>query len=296
MSAPLSSSELRARAVGDGPDPASGESGESATPGRLRVKPASAIKPEPTEWLWRDRIPLGSATLLAGRQGLGKSTLTLDCAAKLSNGTLEGDLIGEASATLVVSYEDNAASTIVPRLVAAGADRSRVHLVTAEQEGEPDLVSLPGDVWELAESARACRARLLIVDPFVASLGGGVDAHRDQDVRRALAPLARLAEEAELAVLLAIHFNKGAGTDVLLRISGSTAFSAGARSVLAFGPDPDDPDGDERVLSHEKCNVGPRASSLAYRIEGCEIHDDADPVETSRLVFLGESELMRRIS
>lgn len=68
----------------------------------LRFTPASAIRPERTRWLWDGRVPLGTLSLLPGKQGLGKSTLTLELAARLSRGELAGDLAGEAAATLIV--------------------------------------------------------------------------------------------------------------------------------------------------------------------------------------------------
>jgi len=262
---------------------------------QLRFTAASTIRPERTRWLWRDRVPLGAVTLLAGKQGLGKSTLTVELAARLSRGELPGDLRGSRAGTLVVSYEDAPSSTISPRLRAAEADLARVHIVTAEVEGVPDLVALPVDLDELGRAARLHQARLLVVDPLVAALPAGeLNAHRDQDVRRALAPLGQLAEEHDLAVVALIHFNKAQGTDAVARVSGSTGFTAAARSVLAFGADPEDPDGEEgpaRVLAHAKSNLGPRAASVRCRLEGREIEGlDRSRIETSRLVVGNECE------
>lgn len=255
----------------------------------VRFTAASDVRPEATRWAWEGRVPLGALTMLAGQQGLGKSTLSVELAARLSRGELPGDLRGERCATFIVSFEDNAASTIAPRLLAAGADLERVRLVTVERRDGADLVSLPGDVEAIAAGAREHGARLLVIDPVVGALTGETNSHRDSDIRRALAPLARLAEDADLAVLALIHWNKAAGTDAFLRVGGSTAFTAAPRSALAFGADPDDPDGDGRVLAHFKCNVGRKQPSLAYRVEGREIHGgDGERIETSRVVELGE--------
>jgi len=263
----------------------------------LVVTPASDIEPEATRWLWKGRIPLGSVTLLAGRAGLGKSTLSCELAAQLTRGELDGDLQGQPCDVLLVSYEDAAASTIVPRLAAAGADLRRVRLVEAQgEDGHPDLVSLPGDVDALAAVARQCDARFLIVDPLVAALPSKINSHRDQDVRRALAPLAQLAESADLAVLGAIHFNKAQGTDTLGRISGSGGFGNLARSVLAFGADPSDTEGEDgprRVLAHTKSNVSRKARSLAYHLEPASVPGrDGASVEVARLVLDGECDVV----
>jgi hypothetical protein len=195
---------------------------------------------------------------------------------------------GSRYATLLVTYEDHAASTIVPRLIAAGADLTRVHVVDAKDGG----VSLPGDIDEIAQGVRRYDAKLLIVDPVVAALPADINSHRDQDVRAVLAPLRKLAEEQNLAILGLIHWNKAPGVDALTRVGGSTAFTAGPRSVLAFGPEPDEPDGTGRVLAHVKCNVAPLAPSLACRVEGRELRDEnGETIATSRLVIGAESDV-----
>jgi len=249
----------------------------------------ATIRAERTRWLWAGRIPLGSPTLLVGREKTGKSTLTCELAARLSRGDLTGDFEGEPADTLIVSYEDSAGSTIKPRLLAANADVPRVHRLRAEYQGSLDLVSLPEDVERIAQLACQCGARLLIVDPFSAALGAGTDSHRDQDMRRAIAPLAQLAEDADLAVLLLAHFNKSQGGDSLSRVLGSRGLTAAVRSVLAFGKAPDADEGSlDRVLAHAACNLAREAPSLSCRVEPRTVEDEVGIIETSRLV-IGEA-------
>ncbi len=258
----------------------------------IRAEDFASIRAEPTRWLWEGRVPLGTATLLVGREKLGKSTLTTELAAQLSRGTLEGDLAGHPAATMIVTYEDSAGGTIKPRLVAASADVSRVHRVSASRDGATDLVSLPADVEELGALAAKTEARLVIVDPLSASLGADVDGHRDQDIRRALAPLVALAERQGLAVLCLAHFNKSQGGDALSRVLGSRGLTAAVRSVLTFGRAPDaEEDSPERVLAHAASNLSAEAPSLAYRHEGREVQGDGgELIPTNRLVLLGECE------
>ncbi len=173
------------------PSTANGNGAKPQARRSVTAESFAAIHAEPTRWLWDRRIPLGAATLLVGREKLGKSTLTAELAARLSRGTLEGDLRGTHAATLIVTYEDSAGRTTKPRLMAAGADLSRVHRVSAQRDGGADLVTLPADVDSVAALAAETEARLVIVDPLSASLGADVDGHRDQDIRRALAPLSR---------------------------------------------------------------------------------------------------------
>ena len=176
---------------------------------RLTRTPASEIHLRPVRWAWQDRVPLGAVTLCAGRQGLGKSTLiAARAAAAVSRGRLPGDLRDEPADVLLVSYEDHAETTITPRLVAADAHLPRVHIITASENDTPDLVSLPDDLGRIAEVAKETGARLLAVDPLVAALPGKIDSHRDQDVRRALAPLSQLAEATDMAIIAIIHLRE----------------------------------------------------------------------------------------
>ncbi len=260
------------------------------TPQRVIARNCAEIKPEQIRWLWKPRIPLGSITLLAGRQGLGKSTLTADLAAAVTRGDLDGD-VSRPCGVLILSYEDHAATTLVPRLMAAGADLKKVDVLDVLLP-EDGLVTLPGDLAEIEGIARDKWSKLLIIDPIVASLPSTIDAHRDQDVRRAMAPLAKLAADCQLAALGLIHWNKGASTDAITRISGSTGFSAAARSVLAFGINGKDADAEasgKRILAQAKTNLGAQACSIEYQLEGVKL--DESGIETVRIRKIGETSI-----
>jgi hypothetical protein len=258
---------------------------------RLRAIPYSKVEPKIVRWVWEGRVPLGAVTLGVGRQGLGKSTLLASLAADLSRGRLAGDFYGDPTTVLMVNCEDAHETTVVPRLLAAEADLDRVVGLDIEQDGRPDLPSLPADVALIADAARQHRAGAVLIDPLMAALPGRVDSHRDQDVRRALAPLAQLAEDADLAILAVLHLRKSPANDALDRVSGSVAFTAAARSVLAFGraDGDEDDDGEHRILAHAKSNLGPLAPSLAYRIESATVHHGELAIPASRLVCEGES-------
>lgn len=257
---------------------------------RLRAIRYSTVSPESARWAWDDRVPLGAVTVLAGRQGLGKSTLLASLAADLSRGRLPGELHGRPATILTASFEDTAPQ-VAARLLAADADPERVIELDMREDGHPGLLSVPGDLDLIAAAAREYDARALFVDPLMAALPGQVDSHRDQDVRRALAPLAQLSEESDLAVIAVLHLRKGSAPEALDRISGSVAFTAAARSVLAFGRTGDEEDAPGRVLAHAKSNLGPTAPSLAYRIEPATVRRGDEEVATSRLALDGECDV-----
>jgi hypothetical protein len=270
---------------------------EPASSGRRVVaKRASDICTELVRWAWQDRVPLGALTVLAGQQGLGKSTLCYGLAARATTGNLEGDLKGEPSSVVAVTLEDHLASVARPRLLAAKADLDLVEFATVQRpDDSEDLVTLPDDLLDIEKLIVQTGARLLVIDPIVATLNGRLDGHRDQDVRRALAPLHKLAERCDLAAVCVMHLNKGASSNLLNRVSGSIAWTAAARSVLAFDHDPEDPDGDEglqRVLVHAKSNYGRFAPTLACRIEQrAGIDDRGDTFRSSMIVVTGTSSI-----
>ncbi len=94
---------------------------------------ASEFRPERVEWLWPGRVPLGMLTLFSGDPKLGKGVTTIWMAARLSRGER---LPGQTSppimgSTIVLSAEDDLSRTLFPRLMAAGADLSKVHFLSA---------------------------------------------------------------------------------------------------------------------------------------------------------------------
>src|SRR5262249_43734907 len=148
------------------------------------------------------------------------------------------------------------------------------------------------DIDKLREQLTMAEARIVIVDPLVAHIGGSGNTWEDQEVRRVLAPFAHPAEDADAAAIGAIHPNKNQTSDRLNKNRRSLAFGAAARSVLFFAPDPEDPDPEsyKRILAHAKCNVGPLASALRFRVEGREIEGrDHQIIKTSGIAWEGEA-------
>jgi hypothetical protein len=220
--------------------------------GRRRVVLTSAadIKPRRVRWLWYSRLALGTLALLAGREGIGKSTVAYDRAAKITKGELPGEFQGQPKAVLVAATEDSWEHTIVPRLIAHGADRSKVFQVEVLEEDVHTGLVLPKDVKAVQDAAAEKDAVLLILDPIMSRIDDRLDTHKDAEVRRALEPLAGMAHTAGLCVWGIIHHNKGSSADPLNAVMGSRAFTGVARSVHTVVKDPDD--GDRRLYGTPK--------------------------------------------
>lgn len=238
-----------------------------------RLTQASDVRPARTRWFWPGRIPFGKLTVLDGNPGQGKSTLTMALAAAASTGSpLPGHgVLVDPTSVLVLSAEDGVADTIVPRLLAHGADLEKVHALEAvagngyDQPDRPWV--LPDDMEILRSVVDEVDAKLVIIDPLMAFLSGNRDAHKDQDVRRALHPLSLLAHDTGAAVMIVRHLNKGAGGLAITRGGGSIGIIGAARAGLIVGVDPNDETTRTRVLAVSKLNLGKPGESLAFHLE-----------------------------
>ena len=268
---------------------------------RIELTPASAIRSERVRWLWRGRFPLRSLCVVAGEKGLGKSLLTnARIPAEATRGLLPGELEGEPMDILVCTAEDDWRSVVKPRLVAHGADLDRVHRLSVKDEEGESLLTLPDDVPLLEKEVLRLREQgravgMIVVDPIGAFLSSATDTHRDASVRRALAPLAALADKLDLVVLVVAHLTKGESSRLINRVSGAGAFVNAARSVLVLAPSPDDPEGEqgsERVLVHVRGNWGKVAPTLAVRVEELKVDlDDGTRTDIGYLLITGETDI-----
>lgn len=246
------------------------------------------VTPTEVKWLWFARFALGRLTVLVGRPGEGKSFVTCDMTARVSTGTDWPDGAPTPKGdVLLICAEDDAADTIAPRLIACGADTRRVHLLRAARvvraDGEEATVAFDLSNIDLIRDAldRFPDCKLIVVDPIGSYLGGGVDAHRDNEVRAVLAPLGQLAAERGLAVVLVAHTRKAAADFADDAILGSRAFSGIARSVLHLMTDPED--NDRKLLLAGKNNLAKGAPGLAFAITGepPRLEWEPEPVELS---------------
>lgn len=251
----------------------------------------SDVKPDVLAWLWPGRIPLGKLTVIAGDPGLGKTFLTHDIAARVSNGSGWPDLADQAESeaageVILLSAEDGLADTIRPRLDAAGADIRRIIALTAVRsfDGVETAFNLSRDLQSLELVLRQCeRPRLVVIDPISAYLSR-TDSHNNAEVRALLAPLAKLAEQHRVAVIAINHLNKGgggggAGSKAIYRSMGSLAFIAAARAGWLVARSTDDPD--RRLLLVAKMNVAKEPSGLSYRIVDGRVAWDDEPVNVT---------------
>ena len=182
---------------------------------------ADKVTMKPVTWLIQGRVPRSMLTVLAGRGGMAKSTLALDWAAQVTTGKAAGALAGAPGHVIVSSTEDTEAETVTPRLTAAKADRAKVHFIHLHRGGIDGSLTIPDDIDLLRQAIQQTEAKFVIIDPLMSHLSATLNGWNDQEIRRALTPLARVAEELRVSILVIAHLNKDAKKEAIDRIGGS---------------------------------------------------------------------------
>ncbi|WP_424360137.1 AAA family ATPase [Methylocystis parvus] len=259
-------------------------------PPAVRLIQGSSITPEPIDWLWEGWLAAGKCHVLGGAPGAGKTTIAGSLGAIISTGGVWPDGSQSDVGNVVIwSGEDDPADTLTPRLIAAGADMSRVFFVgDVLDAGKVRAFDPSKDIEPLRSAiASAGGASMLIVDPLVSAIAG--DSHKNAEVRRALQPLVVLASGAGAALVGITHFSKGtAGREPTERITGSLAFGALARIVLVAAKVPaEDEDGPpSRVFMRAKSNIGPDDGGYVYDLRQVDL--EAHPGLSASCVQWGE--------
>jgi putative DNA primase/helicase len=281
--------------------PKAQQHGKTTEGSMLIYRCASEVSLEPIVWLWPGRIAKGKHTCFAGDPGTGKSQLAIAIAATISTG---GEWpCGEGRAPLgsviILSAEDGAGDTILPRLHAASADCGRVHLVDAlrEQSGGERTFNLKTDIAALEEMIVEIGDVTLVVIDTVNSYLGKTDSHKNAEVRQVLDPLSKMAERTAVAVVSITHFSKGGSNctnKALHRFLGSIGFVGSPRAAFATFEDPGEPE--RRLFLHAKNNLAPPPLGLAYRLAQTIVGKPGQGIVASRVEWEPNHVKTRRTS
>ncbi len=239
----------------------------AAQPAPLQATPLDDVAMRSIEWLEKPLWQRSAFELLAGPKGAGKGTYLAGLAARISR----------SSSVLFISTEDSTAIDLKPRLVAAGAEIARCFVIAQH-------VRLPDDVEALRELGSDLGVGLLVIDP-VANHIGSTNSNSDAEVRDAIAPLNKLADELGCLVIGVRHPGKDRARGALASILGSTAWVDTPRAVVMIAVDDQDPAA--RVIQVVAGNRSPNGSAQAFRIDAVEVPGLAEPITLA--VELGES-------
>ena len=253
----------------------------------VKIRCGADIKPLPITWLWPGWVPAGKLTILAGAAGTGKTTLALALAGVITTGGRwpDGSECKGGGNVLIWSSEDVADDTLVPRLIASGADLARCHFIEGiAQDGESVPFDPSQDIPDLRRAVDAIGGvSLLLIDPIVSAVAG--DMHRANDVRRSLQAVVDFADAHGCAVIGITHFAKGgAGKAPQDRVIGSQAFGALARMVLVTAKEEGS---NRRVMARAKSNIAPDDGGVVYSLELATI---VGGIEATHAVWAGAIE------
>jgi hypothetical protein len=232
---------------------------------------AADVKPEKLEYLWCGRFPKGTLTLIGGKPGEGKSLMMYLLAAEVSR-------LGKA--VIMSSPEENVATMKMPRLIAANADTTRVHLW-------PNRLRLPGDVDELEFYVRLHDVGLITFDPVAKHLVGTKDPYTG------LEPLLAMAERTGVALVGVHHTIKRVPKDDHPRDAfggGSGGWLGTCREAHLLGRIDGGDDGSRYLACVKNNNGDDGGPSVEFYMDDSEVDlPTGDVQETGRLVLVNEA-------
>lgn len=246
---------------------------------------------KPKQWLWEGHLLRGAQELLSGLPGLGKSQVQISLIACVTAGLPwpDGTAAMLPANVIMLTAEDTLDQEVVPRLIAAGANRDRVHFLKYIRiDGkdrqfllDEDLIALEGEVAMIRKMIGD--VALVTIDPITAYMGGTIDSHKTTEVRSQLGPLKDFAERNNVAVSTITHPAKSTSQKAIDQFIGSQAFVAACRighvciKEFADGTDGEEDKPTGRILyTHAKHNPSIEMPTLAFRVVGKIIDQDTD--------------------
>lgn len=225
------------------------------------LRSAASIVPRRIDWLWDGWLAVGKLHLLAGAPGTAKTTIALTLGAAISRGGQFPDgSYAKRGKVLIWSSEDDPRDTLIPRLIAAGADLNNIHIVESVNHNKGKRVFDPSRDFPLLKSAveQVGNVSFMVIDSVADAVAG--DAGKNNQVRRALAPVKEFAEEMGIATLGITHFNKNVTGKAMSRIIDSVAFVGLPRVVMiAFKKR-----GNGSLMMRAKSNIGPDTGGYEF--------------------------------
>lgn len=226
---------------------------------KLKIICMEDVQKQEINWLWYPYIPYGKLTIIQGDPGEGKTTFVLNLAARLSKGIgFGGEIFKEPISIIYQTAEDGLADTVKPRLERAGADCTKILVIDDSEKS----LTMADERLELA--INQTKAKVLILDPIQAYLGGDVDMNRANETRDMTKRLGTLAERTGCAIILIGHMNKAGGAKAAYRGIGSIDLFAVARSVLLVARVPEQTN--IRVIAQIKNNLAEEGKPVAFEL------------------------------
>jgi putative DNA primase/helicase len=257
------------------------------------------LKVRPVDWLWEGHLARGELEILTGEPGVGKSTVQthyITCVTTTKPWP-DGMPSGPPARVIVLTAEDNAETTVGPRLIAAGADLNLVTFlkcIRTDGKGQQFLLQTDLDLLEQLVTDKGDVA-LITVDPITAYMGGKMNSSSPTEVRSQLAPLAAFAEKMKVAIAAITHPPKNASHKALDWFIGSQSFIAAPRIGHVCVHEVVDEDGSKTrtgriffATAKHTLSADDEVPTLAYHIETVFLPTPNNPwkqIKTSHVVW-----------
>jgi putative DNA primase/helicase len=211
---------------------------------------------------------------LEGDPGIGKSSLVAKIIAHVTTGKAFPNVLENAPPprdfvprnVCLFTSEDDAADTLVPRILINGGDVSRVFLIDGweQPDGAQGIVTMQ-DLGLLKEALERYTPVLMVFDPVQSFFGRGVDMNHANDTRPVLDAVAALCKAHGCTPLYVRHLGKARRDKAIHAALGSIDIAGNMRSMLFLASDPNNKA--RRILAHSKANNAPQGQSLAYLVQ-----------------------------
>lgn len=257
------------------------------------------IEPRSPEWIWPYHILRGSVNLWSGDPGRGKSMAAVEIAARCTTGQPmpfrpESEARKPCS-VLLCTAEDDSETMLVPRALAAGADRSKLFTPKMVVKVDENRVITKTPLYDLFRQfvtiETMCRMHpdigLIVIDPVMSFLGDG-DGNSSTDVRNLLTAMFYLAQATGVSFLLVTHQNKKTDLEAMFRVQGSIGWVGCARASFAF-TELVKGNREGGLMGPIKINVCKPPEPIAYRILPVTVRDSkGNPIETTKIDWVAE--------
>lgn len=218
------------------------------------------VEAKKPEFLLNPFIPRGALTMLDGHPGQGKSLITTHlCGAITTGGRFAGSYPLRRGRVLFLAPEDDADRVLRPRLEMHGADLKKIRFMAQlhclDEYGRSllrkEIIDYPPE--------------LVVIDPLPPFMAEDTNNYKATEVRAFMQPLALLAREMDIAIVLVRHLRKGGSAFAIEAGQGSMDFIATVRSGLIVFSHPADPT--TKVLAHAKANWSAPGPSLTFEVK-----------------------------
>lgn len=253
---------------------------------KVTVINGASLRPKPMKWMWPNRVPAGAITWGVGKPGNAKSLWATDLAARVSSGRDFPDGAKNSNGprkVLMYAGEDDLERTVIPRLMAAGANIANMDFldntsfeVYDKEYNRVDRreIDLSQDVPTLSHVIHHYPdIALLVLDPTT-GVYGSRNTNHDKDMRPVMNELKDMCEKRGLTIVGITHTNKRGEAAAIDQIQGASSIAGAARAAWLFTRDPESDDEHGHVMTCIKSNLSDKHDGLKLLTKAVKVNDE----------------------